>query len=136
MNKLAPLMLALMFLPVLPAPVGPDDAEAMDDPAFVDGGCIVAFTDGGTTVTVDTFRTSSWNSSIAVSGGAACIRWCEASTGTDPATCSANRNVCVGGPLKQDTVYDIAVPNNRRWLSMTSADAGTATQLCVGIVTP
>jgi len=139
MRKLAPFLLiaaVLTFAPFVPAPIGPGEAEAVDDVAFYDGGCIVAFTDGGTTVTIDTYRTSSWNASVAVTGGAACLKWCEASTGTDPATCSASRVVCPGGPLKQDTTYDIAVPSNRRFLSMTSADAGTATQLCVGLVTP
>lgn len=140
MRKLAPFLLVaavLSLTPAIPAPIGPSTAEAMDDPAFIDGGCIVTFLDGGTTVTIDTFRTSSWNASIAVaaSGAAVCLRWCEASTGTDPATCAANRNICVGGPLKSDGVFDIAVPSNRRFLSMTSADAGSAS-ICVGLVTP
>lgn len=130
------LALLLSLTPAIPAPIGPGEALAVDDPAFIDGGCIVAFLDGGATVTVDTYRTSSWNASVAVSGGAACLRWCEASTGTDPATCAASRTVCPGGPLKQDGTYDIAVPGNRRFLSMTSADGGTATQLCVGLVVP
>lgn len=134
MRHVLPFLGLALLLSISPHQPAEAAQTGIDDPAFFDGGCIVAFTDGGTTVTVDTFRTGSWNASVAVSGGAACLKWCEASTGTDPATCSASRTVCPGGPLKQDATYDIAVPNNRRFLSMTSADGGTATQLCVGLV--
>lgn len=125
----------LMLAPFVPAPVGPAAAEAADDPAFLDGGCNVAFTDGGTTVTIDTFITTSWNASFTVTGAAACYKTCEYSSGSDPATCSASRSVCPG-LLKQDSTYDIAIPAGRRFLSFTSADAGTGLNVCVGRVTP
>ncbi len=135
MRKIATLLsvvAALVFAHVLHA----SEAEAADYPAFPDGGCNVAITDGGSTVTIDTYRTSGWNASFAVSGAAVCYKFCEDSTGTLPATCAANRAMCPGGPLKEGVTYDIAVPNSMRWLSFTSADAGTGLQVCVGVVTP
>ncbi len=136
MRNLAPFLAVAALLclaPFIPAPVGPENAIALDDPAFPDGGCRVLFTDAGTTVTVDTFRPQAWQMAIQCLTQSVRYKMCEASTGTDPATCAAG---VINQRLAADLTYDIAVPSNRRWLSITSDDAGTTINCCVQTVTP
>lgn len=133
MRKLLPFLAVaavLSMLPLFPAPIGPREALAVDDPALPDGGCRVVITDAGTTVTVDTYRTTAWQMAVQCQTQAVRYRMCE---GTDTTACYATS---INQRLAPDLTYDIAVPNGRRLLSFVTDDAGVTLNCCVQVVTP
>jgi len=153
---------ALSVAPFIPAPAGPSEAFALDDPALPDGGSIVQVTDGGTDFTVDTAKTSAWNMALRCSPMLT-YRMCEQSLARlavtqdggnmDPADAATllydggqyqSQGTCVADVNNQlvegDRTFDIAVPNNRRWFSGhflgTSASDGGVPVCQLNQVTP
>ncbi len=130
MRKLAPFLAVAALLclaPLVPAPVGPTEAHAIDDPAFIDGGSIVTVIDGGSTTTIDTGITNSWPMAITAENQPVRYKMCE--------VCAGCLATSVNQLLQADRIFDIQVPNNRRCLSLFAEDGG-AMRVNVQRVTP
>ncbi len=135
MRKLLPLLglaAVLSILPFIPAPVGPTEAHAVDDPAFIDGGALIIATDGGSCVTIDTTRKIAWQAAVRSEGGQD-VRYKFNEACTDRSVCSiGTHNQWLNG----NTTYDIAVPSNRPCISVATTDAGTTLRVNVQQVFP